>query len=300
MSDAPEPLDYIRVGQGTCGIERAEVYFTRLAFSPHRHDTYAIGVTLAGLQTFRYRGAQRYCGPFQCHVLHPDETHDGSAATDTGFGYRIAYIDPHLIQQALGGRPLPFVSEPVVELTRDQWARLRRLWEMGDEIDELGRVDLSVAVADTLEALATKLAERSCRARRLGLEALNRVREFLAVSPLRPLSASELERVAELDRWTLARQFRAAFGTSPSRFRTMRQLDEVRRLLMDGSSCADGALAAGFSDQSHMSRMFKRAYGLTPAAWARAVSGAPDPRFPRRGHDSRPDGAPGVLIQYPG
>ena len=42
---------------------------------------------------------------------------------------------------------------------------------------------------------------------------------------------AELERLADLDRWTLARQFRAAFGTSPGRFRTMRQLDRVRRLL---------------------------------------------------------------------
>ena len=40
--------------------------------------------------------------------------------------------------------------------------------------------------------------------------------------------------MAGLDRWNLARQFRAAFGTSPSRFRTMRQLDEVRRLLTRG------------------------------------------------------------------
>src|SRR5262245_9766952 len=135
------PVEYIRKGRGTSGIERAEVYFTRMAFSPHRHDTYAIGVTLSGVQTFRYRGAQRYCRPVQCHVLHPDETHDGAAATEAGFGYRIAYVDPSLIQQALGGRPLPFVADPVVELTRSQWTRLRRIWDMDDDIDEVGRVD---------------------------------------------------------------------------------------------------------------------------------------------------------------
>jgi AraC-like DNA-binding protein len=78
-----------------------------------------------------------------------------------------------------------------------------------------------------------------------------------------------LEHVANLDRWSLARQFRAAFGTSPTRFRTMRQLDHVRRLVKSGVSLAEAALDAGFADQSHMSRQFKRAYGLTPAHWQR-------------------------------
>ena len=41
--------------------------------------------------------------------------HDGGAGTDEGFGYRIAYVDPSLIQQALGGKPLPFVADPVLD-----------------------------------------------------------------------------------------------------------------------------------------------------------------------------------------
>jgi AraC-like DNA-binding protein len=38
-----------------------------------------------------------------------------------------------------------------------------------------------------------------------------------------------------------------------------------------GTGLADAAFAAGLADQSHMSRQFKRAYGLTPARWAAAL-----------------------------
>jgi AraC-like DNA-binding protein len=104
----------------------------------------------------------------------------------------------------------------------------------------------------------------------LPLAKLRCVRDLIAADPARRHPLDELERVAGLDRWTLARRFRAAFGTSPRRFRTMRQLDRVRELMRCGISLADAAQEAGFADQSHMTRMFKRAYGLSPSRWAAA------------------------------
>src|SRR6266566_2683429 len=104
--------DSIRFGPKAYGVERAEVCLSTCAFSPHRHDTYAIGVTTAGVQTFGYRGSRCVCLPGQLHVLHPDEAHDGAAGTEDGFSYRILYIAPELIRGALAGRALPFVADP--------------------------------------------------------------------------------------------------------------------------------------------------------------------------------------------
>src|ERR1700730_12268131 len=109
--------DSIRFGPSAPGVERAEVFLSTFTFDPHRHDTYAIGITTAGVQIFRYRGSRRICLPGQLHVLHPDERHDGAAGTDDGFGYRILYIAPELVRDALAGRALPFVADPVPELT---------------------------------------------------------------------------------------------------------------------------------------------------------------------------------------
>jgi len=258
----------ILIGPGCDGLERLEARFRGRAFSPHRHDTYAIGITLAGIQTFCYRGAQRHCLPGQCHILHPDELHDGASGTDDGFAYRIVYVDPSLIQEALGGRPLPFASNPVIDLTARQKDGLSSAWDIETRIDDLGRSEITAAIADLLLAVSSNGIRQTAR---LHLRGLLHVRDLIAARPAKRKSIEELERVAELDRWSLARQFRSAFGTSPSRFRTLRQLDEVRRSVKRGTCLAEAALQAGFADQSHMSRQFKLAYGLTPARWATAI-----------------------------
>jgi AraC-like DNA-binding protein len=251
------------------GVERMEARFLGRAFAPHRHDTYAVGVTLSGVQAFRYRGALRRCLPGQCHVLHPDELHDGMAGGEDGFAYRIAYVDPALVQQALGGRPLPFVADPVIGLAAPQRVCLSAALDMRSPLDEVGRVDAVSAIADMLAAAGSGTPAQPGT---LPLRALWAVRERIAADPATWPSAAALERLSGLDRWTLARAFRAAFGTSPSRFRTMRQLDHARRLIARGAPLAEAAAGAGFADQSHLSRQFKRAYGLTPGQWTAALA----------------------------
>jgi len=260
----------IRVGRSLQGIERLEARFRRAAFAPHRHDTYAIGVTLSGVQTFRYRGVQRYCLPRQCHILHPDELHDGASATEAGFSYRILYVDPSVVQHALGGKLLPFVADPVVELPARRVRLLARAWDVSDDLEDVDHAEIVAEIADTLQTLSSNRPEGT---RRLPLKALQRVHDQIAADPVHRHALESLEGIAGLDRWTLARDFRAAYGTSPRTFRTMRQLDRARRLITQGNSLADAAAEAGFSDQSHMTRMFKRAYGLTPVRWANAVAG---------------------------
>jgi len=60
---------------------------------------------------------------------------------------------------------------------------------------------------------------------------------------------------------------RALYGTSPYRVVTLRRLENWRRLLLDGFTLVDAALAAGFHDQSHMTRHFTRSYGVSPLRW---------------------------------
>jgi AraC-like DNA-binding protein len=240
------------------------VRLSTFAFEPHRHDTFALGITTSGVQTFRYRGARRICLPGELHVLHPDEVHDGAPATPRGFSYRIVYVAPELVRAALGIDALPFVHEPVQGVSPATRRIASVLAEIDEPLDEVGAADVVAAVADVLSALGDG---RRRQLRRDDVAALERVREFIAAHAHEQIRASTLEAVAGSDRYTIARGFRRAFGTSPDRYRTQRRLALARCAIEAGEPLARAAAAAGFADQSHLTRQFKRTYGFTPARW---------------------------------
>jgi AraC-like DNA-binding protein len=262
------PADWIVRAPATGRMERIEAFFSGHGYAPHRHDTYAIGRTLAGVQSFHYRGGQRHSVPGATIVLHPDEVHDGEAGTDAGFRYRMLYIEPALIQQILGGRALPFIQHGISDDPRLYAASERLLRSLDAPLDALEEDD---ALFDLAHALSLVSAQpRSSHP--LDYRAAELAREFIHGALERSVTLEALERHSGRDRWSLSRDFRLLFGTSPYRYLTMRRLDLVRSLLLQGESLVGAALLAGFTDQSHMTRHFGKTYGLSPARWLKMRS----------------------------
>ncbi len=264
------------VYQARGNIHRIEACFAGAAYAPHRHDTYAIGITLAGVQSFDYRGETRHSLPGGMVVLHPDELHDGRAGTDAGFRYRTIYIEPVLIQDRLGGKPLPFVKGGTSSDPRLFDAVLPLLEEYDQPLDNLeyqdALFDLATALHDTVAADASG-GERIVSP--FNYKAAQLARKYIHERLEHGISLDELEEITGHDRWQLSRDFRALFGTSPHRYLTMRRLDKARNMMRAGHSIADAAFAAAFADQSHFTRQFKKTYGMTPKVWIKTLGGNP-------------------------
>lgn len=244
-------------------IERIEARLTGTAFAPHRHDTYAIGMTLAGVQAFDYRGASRHSLPGQIVVLHPDELHDGRAGDGLPFQYRTAYIAPAALQRVLGGRPLPFIKGGVCDDPG-----LRRV--VGDLLDDLDHPLEDLEHDQTILDLTTALVQVGGTDLPGGVQnpaAVARAQGFIEANPAGAWSLADLERAAQYDRWQLSRDFRALLGTSPYRYLIFRRLDLARTMMLDGIGLAEVAVASGFADQSHFTRHFKKTFGISPKAW---------------------------------
>lgn len=218
---------------------------------------------MAGIQTFSYRGASRFSTPGRLIILHPDELHDGGAGGEDGLTYRMIYLPPEKIMAAVDGltAALPFVRDPVTDDAPLRASLVEALDELDGEMGELKRDGLIADIAHHLLRLgdARDRAVKSIDRRALAL-----CRDFLSECAGEAIDSGRLEAIAGIDRFTLARQFRALYGTSPHRYLVQRRLSRARTMILQGASLAEAAIAAGFADQSHMTRHFAKTYGMPP------------------------------------
>jgi AraC family transcriptional regulator len=90
---------------------------------------------------------------------------------------------------------------------------------------------------------------------------LEYIEEHLDANP----NLEQMAAVARLSPYHFARQFKAATGLPPHQYVIARRVEQARQLLQgDDLSLAEVAAHAGFSDQSQLSRHFKRLVGVTP------------------------------------
>jgi AraC-like DNA-binding protein len=262
-------------------LEVMHAHFERHVYHRHSHDTYSLGVTDAGAQSFTCRGAARTSAAGMVMAFNPDDPHDGQATDGDGFTYRMIHIGPELVSRVLAdaaGRPvgLPLFAEPVLS-DPVLAARLRGLHRalLGgastlrrDEL--LAGVVLSAARQGGSRPATSALA--AGQAPPGAHQVARRARDLIADRSLADINAGVLAEVTGRSRFAVHRAFTHVYGMSPGDYQRQLRLREARSLIAGGRPISEAAAQAGFADQSHLSRWFLRYYGVTPGRYQRATA----------------------------
>jgi AraC-like DNA-binding protein len=257
-------------------LEAMHAHFETTVYHRHSHEGYSFGVTEDGAQSFRCRGGGHTSASGMVMAFNPDDPHDGHAADESGFTYRIVHVGTDLVAAALtgitGGRAaLPLFARPV-HADPVLAAAIRALHQgLAGGVSALRRDEL---LTDAVSAMTRRASTRPAAAepagRAAGPQAAHRAPELLDAAALADTSAAELAAAAGCSRFALHRSFVAAYGMTPAGYQRQLRLRLARRLIASGCPIGETAARAGFADQSHLTRWFGRYYAITPGAYRRA------------------------------
>ncbi|CAB3625437.1 AraC family transcriptional regulator [Achromobacter marplatensis] len=250
------------------GVELYRADIVRHAFEPHTHEAYGLGAIESGVERFRYRGAEHLAPSGSVVLMNPDELHTGQAETETGWRYRMAYIDPDVVARVTGESDWWFDTAVGHDSACAQrvTALLDTLWQAREPL----------AFDSALYTLLGEFRRHAQVPRAAPDEGALRfapVIDYLRAHLSRRLTLDELAAVAGLSPFHFLRRFQAQHHATPQQMLMALRLFEAKRLLAAGIEPAQVALAAGLTDQAHLTRAFSRRYGVTPARYQKQVRG---------------------------
>ena len=257
-------------------LELIRATYITHTFSRHTHEGYAIGVVEAGIEGFRYQGANHLAPSGSIVVVHPGEVHTGYAATESGWRYRMFYPETNILQTAASEiadcfQPIPYFPTPVIE-DRQIAAQLRYLHlSLENSASKLAKESLLIW---TFARLISRYAQAPPPIKPVSVElsAVKLTQEYLKTNYQTKISLEQLSNLVNLKPLRLLRVFRKALGLPPHAYLVQVRITQAKKLLGMGMSIAEVALETGFTDQSHLHRHFKRIVGVTPGQYVRGFA----------------------------
>lgn len=247
------------------------------SFPRHWHGTYGLGLVDRGAQRSASGRGEVEAFAGHCMTHNPGEVHDGTPIGDTARRWRMFDIEPAALARLLGVATAatlewhaPVMDDPVLR------AALNRAFAASNAARSAARTACPVSPAELEEALLLAVGRASVlacapRPRRPDDASLTPVIERLVDDIERAPTLDELAALAGTSRYNLVRQFGRRHGLPPMAWLLQERLHRARAWIAAGRALADTAQSCGFSDQSHLTRLFTRQFGYTPGSWRKAT-----------------------------
>jgi len=277
MKQAPEK-EHVKLWRdpGLPQLDLMRATYVRQCFSRHTHEGFAVGVIENGALGFFYRGENIVADRGAVNLANPDEAHTGQAAVPEGWTYRMFYFPADTMRAAacqIAGRNVQMPFFKMGMLRDDQLAGLIREAHRSFEDAKSALLEKESLFLGMLSHLIRTHSDASPGIHSLGNERspIRRTRDYIEAHYNEDISIRSLASIAGLSPFHFIRAFHKEMGLPPHGYLKQARVRRARNLLGRGWSIAAAALEAGFADQSHLARNFKRVLGITPGQFSNFV-----------------------------
>ncbi len=242
----------------------------KVCYDRHWHETFSVGVITSGHSTYINGQHKQQVGEGALVVMNPGEVHACNPIGDEPWSYRMFYVDTNWLAHVQGGlrgstgttfQPFSTNARYSPRLYTAFNALCTSLTDR--DSDHLNR---HVSILGFISSLQSEL-EPGPSVTVDGGGKVERAAAYIDDNFTHSLKLDDICAAADLSASYLIRAFRKRYGVAPHEYQTNRRIQYGKAQLRRGRPIADVALEAGFADQAHFQRTFKRLTAATPGQY---------------------------------
>lgn len=243
----------------------------KVCYAPHCHETFSIGAITAGCSTYFNGDARERLERGAVVIVNPQAVHACNPIDGHAWSYLMFYVDADwlgALQHELGagerGAFTPY--SPILSRDPALFAGLTQLHAalLDPQIETLHKQSVAV---EFFSQLQQTLAPSPTHPKAEPLRQLQRAADYIADHCTDALRLEDICLAAGLSPSYLIRAFKQHYGMTPHTYLINRRIQRSQHWLRQDRDLAEVALAAGFSDQAHFQRTFKRQLAATPGQY---------------------------------
>ncbi len=266
----PVTSQHFFVPEGAPFLELRTTLDSTMPYAAHVHSAFSLGLILRGKTLFTLDGTQSLAEEGDIVLIAPGSVHSCNPVGGPR-SYHMLLIDEAWLQECMaeGLTPCP---------PRIKDATLFRKATAVMDVIRAGQENAVDMLRDLLLELRTQHGRSAaeCQTHNPQLPLLPQLPPLPQLPTLRYTedtsyggvpTVSTLARAAGMRRESFSRAVRRTTGLPPSRYMHCLRLEKARRMLRQGKSITEAALAAGYTDQSHFHRVFVAFCAVTPGRY---------------------------------
>ena len=239
-----------------------------VCYAPHSHTQWSIGAITGGESTYQYREDLFHVRAGDLVLMNPEWVHSCNPIDNQPWAYLMLYVDTGWLTDLrfrAGLLPAPHWQD-IATATLSEPIWYGRYCRMAECLMDAQRdlLDKQTEVVEFLSDLMHELARQPVVQQPKAPDTLTELARYLDNHMAEDISLDTLCEISGYSAGHLIRAFRQYFGLTPHAYLLNRRIQLGRLELASGTPIAEAALNAGFADQPHFQRTFKRLMAATP------------------------------------
>lgn len=238
------------------------------SYALHSHTQWSLGAITSGKSTFRYRNDDFLVNAGDLVMMNPEWVHACNPMDDQPWAYLMMYVDTQWLTDMrfkAGLLPAPHWQDLTTAVLSDSIWYDRYCHLASRLLDcQCDLLDKQTGLVEFLSDLMHELTNRPVKSQSQATGILTELASYLDRHTAEEISLDALCDLSGYSAGHLIHAFKQVFGLTPHAYQVNRRVQLGQSKLRKGASIAEAALNAGFADQPHFQRAFKRLMAATP------------------------------------